>query len=169
MRKNVSMLYIFFHFLHELIFLHVFSLSVSFFIFIMHEFSSLFEHIIKHLHIHKHTKTAPIIIQQEPINPCVPSPCGPNSQCRDTGHTAVCSCVQNYIGRPPNCRPECTSNSECPSHLACINERCKDPCPGSCGHYASCSVTGHQPICRCQDQYTGDPFTGCHPLPSKKR
>lgn len=141
----------------------MFSFLSLFLTFIMHENSSYTNIQQKNIHL------APIIIQQEPINPCVPSPCGPNSQCRDTGHTGVCSCIPNYIGRPPNCRPECTSNSECPSHLACINERCKDPCPGSCGHYTSCSVTGHQPICRCQDQYTGDPFTGCHPIPSKKK
>lgn len=112
------------------------------------------------------TKTAPVI-EHEPTQPCIPSPCGPNSQCREVGATAVCSCISDYIGKPPYCRPECTSNSECPSHFACINERCKDPCPGSCGHYATCSVTNHQPMCRCFDQYTGDPFTGCFPAPSK--
>lgn len=104
----------------------------------------------------------------EPTNPCIPTPCGPNSQCRISGETAVCSCLPNYIGRAPNCRPECTTNSECPRNLACLNERCRDPCPGTCGSYATCTVNNHQSICRCLDQYTGDPFLACSPIPSKK-
>lgn len=77
----------------------------------------------------------------------------------------VCSCVQNYIGRPPLCRPECTSNAECPSVQACINDRCRDPCPGACGSSATCSVVNHRPMCRCLPEYIGDPFTGCSPKP----
>lgn len=73
----------------------------------------------------------------------------------------MCSCLPNYIGRSPNCRPECTINSECPANLACINEKCGDPCPGSCGLYAQCSVTNHRPICTCPVGYTGDPFANC--------
>lgn len=105
----------------------------------------------------------PIVV----IDPCMPSPCGVNSQCRVIGETGVCSCLSNYIGRPPNCRPECTLNSECPPNLACINEKCKDPCPGSCGSYTTCTVNNHQPICTCYDQYTGDPFSACSPIISK--
>lgn len=107
--------------------------------------------------------------QQEPEapkandNPCVPSPCGPNSQCRVIGETGVCSCLPNYIGRAPNCRPECTQNSECAGNLACINERCKDPCPGSCGFNAFCNVVNHSPVCTCESGYSGDPFAGCNP------
>lgn len=102
-------------------------------------------------------------------NPCVPSPCGPNSQCRVVGdETAVCSCTAKYIGRPPNCRPECTLNAECPGNLACINEMCKDPCTGACGPYTTCTVSVHQPICRCLDQYHGDPFSSCSLIPLSK-
>lgn len=101
-------------------------------------------------------------------NPCVPSPCGPNSQCRVIGNTPACSCLPNYIGRPPNCRPECTINAECPGNLACINERCKDPCPGSCGYHATCIVVSNTPHCSCEPGFTGDPFTGCTPIPLSK-
>lgn len=101
------------------------------------------------------------------LNPCVPSPCGPNSQCRVVGDTPVCSCLPNYIGRSPNCRPECTINSECPANLACINERCVDPCPGACGLFAQCAVTNHRPICTCPLGYTGDPFSNCVEIRSK--
>lgn len=108
----------------------------------------------------------PIIIH-EPIDPCDPSPCGLYSQCRVVGSTGVCSCLPNYISRPPNCRPECTMNSECPGNRACINERCKDPCPGSCGFNALCNVVNHSPVCTCITGYQGDPFSGCNPIPRK--
>uniref|UniRef100_A0A6E8W1C0 Dumpy n=1 Tax=Anopheles coluzzii TaxID=1518534 RepID=A0A6E8W1C0_ANOCL len=107
-------------------------------------------------------------VQDTPIvvrNPCVPSPCGPNSQCRDVNGSPSCSCLINYIGSPPNCRPECTINAECPSNQACMNEKCRDPCPGSCGINARCNVINHTPICTCEEGYTGDPFTSCRPMP----
>lgn len=102
-------------------------------------------------------------------DPCIPSPCGPNSQCRDIRGSPSCSCLPNYIGRPPNCRPECVMNSECPSNQACIREKCRDPCPGSCGTGAQCSVINHTPICTCLDGYTGDPFINCYPAPAKSK
>lgn len=101
-------------------------------------------------------------------NPCVPSPCGPNSQCRVVGTQAACSCLPNYIGRAPNCRPECTINAECPGNLACQSERCTDPCPGSCGSFTTCTVIKHAPVCQCISGYTGDPFTGCSIIPPCK-
>ncbi|KAJ4432717.1 hypothetical protein ANN_21354 [Periplaneta americana] len=99
------------------------------------------------------------------VNPCVPSPCGPNSQCRDIGGTPSCSCLPAYIGSPPNCRPECVISSECASNLACLREKCRDPCPGSCGAGAQCNVINHTPVCTCPERYTGDPFTSCFPSP----
>lgn len=96
-----------------------------------------------------------------PENPCIPTPCGPNSQCRVVGDQAACSCLQNFVGRPPNCRPECNNDSECPNHLACKNEKCKDPCPGVCGLNAQCTVVNHRAICSCFPGYTGDPSTSC--------
>lgn len=103
----------------------------------------------------------------DPINICVPSPCGPNSECRDRNGSPACSCLPNYIGTPPSCRPECTINPECPSHLACINQKCIDPCPGSCGSNAVCSVINHTPMCSCNNGFTGDPFTYCQSVPGK--
>lgn len=100
-------------------------------------------------------------------NPCIPSPCGPNAECRDINSSPSCSCLTNYIGTPPNCRPECSVNSDCSSNLACIREKCKDPCIGSCGTYATCSVVIHIPICTCFEGYTGDPFSSCFPKPQQ--
>lgn len=94
-------------------------------------------------------------------NPCLPSPCGLNAQCQVINDSPSCSCLPEFIGSPPNCRPECVSNSECSSHLACINRKCKDPCPGSCGANTECRVVSHTPMCICIGGYTGDPFTQC--------
>lgn len=102
---------------------------------------------------------------QPPRNPCVPSPCGPYSQCRDNNGVPSCSCLDTYTGVSPNCRPECTINSECPTNQACINQKCRDPCPGSCGTYAQCHVYNHIPTCTCEDGYTGDAFSSCRPIP----
>lgn len=107
-------------------------------------------------------------VQKDDANPCVPSPCGPNSQCRVIGTQAACSCVPNYLGRPPNCRPECTINAECASNRACQNEKCMDPCPGSCGHNAICSVVNHSPVCTCSNGYEGNPLTQCTIIITRK-
>lgn len=95
------------------------------------------------------------------VNPCQPSPCGPYSQCKDINNTPSCSCLPEYIGSPPNCRPECVVNVECSNQLACINQKCKDPCPGSCGANAECRVVNHVPMCICSTGYTGDAFVQC--------
>lgn len=65
------------------------------------------------------------------------------------------------------CRPECVLNSECPLDRACVNQKCVNPCPASCGTFATCVVRNHSPICACRQSYTGDPFTRCFPIPRK--
>lgn len=108
--------------------------------------------------------TSFIYLDPEISNPCNPSPCGPNSQCREINGQAVCSCVQGYIGSPPTCRSECVVSSECPQNKACSNLKCKDPCPGACGVNTNCNVFQHNPICMCLNGFTGDPFTRCYPI-----
>ena len=98
---------------------------------------------------------------------CTPNPCGPNSSCKIINGLPACTCQKNYIGRAPNCRPECTISSECPNNLSCQNNRCRSPCPGSCGLFAMCRVVNHNPVCTCQPNYVGDPFSGCRFAPSK--
>lgn len=94
-------------------------------------------------------------------NPCSPSPCGPFAQCREIEGSPSCSCLPGYLGRPPHCKPECISNYECPSHLACIDQKCKDICLGACGENANCRVVSHSPVCQCLPGFTGDPFLRC--------
>jgi hypothetical protein len=58
-------------------------------------------------------------------------------------------------------------SSECPQNRACVNQKCVDPCPGTCGLNARCEVINHSPICSCQAGFTGDPFTRCFSIPRK--
>lgn len=101
------------------------------------------------------------------LNHCQPTPCGPNSMCQIINDSPSCSCLLDYIGSPPQCRPECISNSECLSHQACINQKCKNPCTDSCGINAECRTISHTPMCFCPVGYTGDPFVQCITKPSK--
>ena len=98
----------------------------------------------------------------EVINPCIPSPCGSNSECRVMDQRAVCSCVSGMYGAPPNCRPECIIHEDCPSNRACIRQKCEDPCIGACGFNAVCSTQKHKPICSCLERHEGDPYAGCN-------
>lgn len=102
-----------------------------------------------------------------PTQPCSPSPCGPNSVCKVIENHAVCSCQPTFVGSPPACRPECVVSTECPLDQACLNNKCRDPCPGSCGQNAKCQSINHNPICSCYERYTGDPFSACYPMPGK--
>jgi len=99
--------------------------------------------------------------------PCTPSPCGPNSICKVVNDHAVCSCQPGFISSPPACKPECVISADCPLTQACLNNKCQDPCPGTCGQNTNCQVVNHNPICSCSESYTGDPFTICYLQPSK--
>lgn len=105
---------------------------------------------------------------RQPENPCEPSPCGPNSICQVKQGRPVCSCISNFIGSPPFCRPECVINSECSRDKACINEHCEDPCQKSCGFNARCDVVNHTPFCTCLEGYEGDAFIGCSRTPPRE-
>lgn len=100
-------------------------------------------------------------------NPCQPSPCGPNSRCLlpNNAVTPSCLCNSGFVGSPPNCRPECINNDECGLSLACINQKCRDPCQGSCGANSECHVVNHTPMCNCIRGYIGDPFIECSRQP----
>jgi len=74
-----------------------------------------------------------------PQDPCSPSPCGTNAVCTRQGNTASCKCLPEYFGDPyVACKPECVLNSDCPYDKACSNNKCIDPCPGTCGASKSC-------------------------------
>ena len=101
--------------------------------------------------------------------PCNPSPCGINAVCSELGLTASCTCIRDYTGNPYiECKPECVVNAECARHLACVNQHCVDPCPGVCGYHATCHVTNHIAQCTCDPGYTGDAFTACSRITTRK-
>lgn len=111
-----------------------------------------------------------IVLELSPViavtnDPCMPSPCGLYAECRNINGVSSCSCLPSYVGSPPYCRPECMMHSDCSSDLACIAEKCRNPCAGSCGIYATCFVNNHIPVCLCPDGFTGDPFRQCSPKP----
>jgi hypothetical protein len=100
----------------------------------------------------------------EPVvtDPCNPSPCGPNAQCRN----GQCSCLPEFQGDPyQGCRPECVQSTDCPRDKACMQRKCRDPCPGTCGQSAVCLVSNHVPMCSCPSGMQGDPFVACRPVP----
>lgn len=105
----------------------------------------------------------PLIAHDE--DHCNPSPCGQNSHCQNVNNQAICSCLPGYYGTPPACRRECAINSDCVNTKSCVNERCIDPCPGSCApNYAECRVINHKAVCSCLPHYTGDAFVRCTPI-----
>ena len=105
----------------------------------------------------------------EIIDPCRPSPCGINAECRERNQAASCTCLPGLFGDPyVECKPECTINPDCPTTKACVRNKCVDPCPGVCGSRATCSVQSHSPVCRCDPGLIGDPFTACYPPPTSK-
>lgn len=73
----------------------------------------------------------------------------------------MCKCYDNYLGSPPNCRPECITNNECSLNQACVNKKCIDPCTNACGEPAECTVHRHAPYCTCKSGFEGDPFVRC--------
>ncbi|KAK7075251.1 hypothetical protein SK128_022665 [Halocaridina rubra] len=102
---------------------------------------------------------------QQPSDPCREETCAVNANCHVEGNRGICTCIPGYFGNPyAQCRPECVINSECPQYLACNNQRCTNPCPGTCGIDAICEVVHHNPICTCPRSMTGNPFTRCEPI-----
>lgn len=118
----------------------------------------------------KQLKTlVPPVEENESLNPCEPSPCGANAICKERNGVGSCLCLPEYFGDPyTGCRPECVQNSQCDQSKACINNKCKDPCPGVCGINAVCTVRNHAPNCFCDNGYTGNPSVSCNRLEISK-
>lgn len=106
------------------------------------------------------------IIPYSVRDPCSQRPCGPNSLCESVGHNFECKCLKQFVGSPPNCRPECVQNGDCPHNLACVNNICKDPCQNACGNRAVCLVKNHSPVCTCEEEFAGNPYVNCQPVQS---
>lgn len=100
----------------------------------------------------------------EHVRPCLPNPCGTNAVCQERNVAASCVCVSGYIGNPyEGCRPECLLHSDCQQNLACINNKCQDPCLGFCGANSDCQTVNHIPKCNCMPGYDGNAYERCTP------
>jgi len=82
-------------------------------------------------------------------NPCSPSPCNYNGECRVRNGVAICI------------YPECVINSDCPRDRACFSQKCRDPCIGACGINSICQAVNHKPVCSCPIGFTGDARVQC--------
>lgn len=87
--------------------------------------------------------------------------CELNKKCETRHHRPVCVCkfgfIVNDIGELA-CAPEirdCQQDIDCASNMACIENRCKNPCMSgvhnrpACPSNKSCQVQDHKPICIC--------------------
>ena len=101
--------------------------------------------------------------------------CGNNAVCIGKRHQATCNCRDGTVGNPNvQCDvqkvappPECTTDSQCPSQLACINQHCENPCLRSqiCSRDQTCSVEDSIPlrtlICKCPIDMVTDTNGNC--------
>jgi hypothetical protein len=86
-------------------------------------------------------------------DPCNPSPCSVNGQCRVVNGAAAC-----YY-------PECVINQDCARDKACFAQKCKDPCVDACGFNALCQVVNHNPVCSCPAGFMGSARVECKRQP----
>lgn len=112
---------------------------------------------------------------QQCVDPCLYSnPCSPRAECRAQNHLAICRCPVGYMGNPyidcrPEIVPECTFDTDCPSKLACINNKCANPCLilEPCDRPSRCEVTPTAPvrtmICICPEGYISSGSGTCKP------
>lgn len=114
------------------------------------------------------------------INPCADgNPCAPTAECTVQNGRAACKCPAGLIGDPfrncfkeqPSTKPECQSDSDCASTVACINAKCRNPCAerNPCALNADCRVTQHRPLCYCPTGWGGDPQTQCYKRKFQKK
>lgn len=109
---------------------------------------------------------------------CDDQSCGTSAYCKASKHQPSCYCHDGTYGNPyVEClvektapRPECTSDSECPSQLACINQHCENPCirANICRRDQTCSVLDTIPlrtlVCKCPSDMITDPNGNCKPI-----
>lgn len=117
-------------------------------------------------------------INSQCINPCVyDNPCSPRAECRVHNHLSVCRCPSGFFGNPyVDCKleiqPECKVDTDCPSLLACLNNKCQDPCRvlEPCQRPSNCKVVPSSPvrtmICVCPTGYISSGSGTCKPTPT---
>lgn len=124
-----------------------------------------------------------VCLSKKCVDPCLYSNrCASNAICLAANHAAICQCPENLprgdplsyceplkIYVPP---PQCTQDFECPKDLACINEKCLNPCKeiGPCDSSAECRVINSVPVrtmmCVCPDNWAPNENGQCRPVQS---
>uniref|UniRef100_A0A0K2TAS5 Putative LOC101893139 [Musca domestica] n=1 Tax=Lepeophtheirus salmonis TaxID=72036 RepID=A0A0K2TAS5_LEPSM len=111
------------------------------------------------------------------IDPCLKdNPCAVFANCVSRDHFAQCRCKVGYQGDPyESCTvippPECVEDGDCTTGMACINEKCDNPCEvlKPCAEQAICHVIESLPVkpmtCECPDGYVKGELKGCKTLP----
>lgn len=95
------------------------------------------------------------------LSPCNHQECEPNKMCRVINHKPFCFCDNHECqASSPSI---CLKNSGCPSHLACVNYQCQDPCANvQCPGSFPCFVQDHVGKCKfCPPGYVADGRNGC--------
>ena len=100
------------------------------------------------------------------LDPCLlDNPCAVNAICEAQNHAARCRCPPGLIGDPYRLceKVECFVNRDCDSSMACIQNKCLDPCllDNVCAPTAICKVINHDGSCFCPPGFVGDPFVLC--------
>lgn len=106
---------------------------------------------------------------------CDAETCAETAICRGQNHQPICECRHETTGnpyvaceevrRPPE--PECSSDQDCPTKLACFNGRCENPCAKSnvCLPDQVCTVIDTLPVrtmmCRCDNDMIVDGSGRC--------
>uniref|UniRef100_A0A6A7FWN7 Neurogenic locus notch homolog protein 3-like n=1 Tax=Hirondellea gigas TaxID=1518452 RepID=A0A6A7FWN7_9CRUS len=117
-----------------------------------------------------YSASAPTIVRQQhtSIDPCIPTPCGPNTFCEvNSKNIALCKCQTNFVpdGHTINgCKPQCISNYECPDNYRCDTSttKCVRLCQqNDCGFDANCRPRNHKSVCSCPSGFHGNPDISC--------
>lgn len=117
-------------------------------------------------------------VSNECVSPCGQrNPCAQNAICQALQHRAVCRCPDQLpLGNPyAYCEPRpvepvCRDDGDCPSKLACIDDKCQDPCAvlSPCHPTAQCSVLNSVPVrtmvCECAEYEVPDASGACRKM-----
>lgn len=111
---------------------------------------------------------------------CEDDTCADTAVCVGRGHQPICSCPPATSGnpfveckrfeQPIESRPECRSDGDCSSSLACINARCQNPCAQDdiCSPSQECRVLDTLPLrtimCQCPKDTVSDVSGLCKPI-----
>lgn len=92
-------------------------------------------------------------------DPCVTYgvTCETNKKCEVRNHKPMCVCKGFVVSNTGEltCKPDridCNRDNECASNLACINNKCQNPCAARkspCSEDKACEVLDHKPVCIC--------------------